>query len=720
MDFSAATTLTAADWKQWPTRNVAVENGGIALDFEPSVTVDRLSLSAIDLTVDADGSLYTLRSSGVVYRHNRHRGIEHELWRPESALREPQAICVSGDRLYVVGETGTVAVIAVRLQQQIGTIETDAEPVTVTAADGRLYLLDSRSGAVLTLQSDGSLKPVFDSLSSPIDMTVDETGTIYVLDDQADHRDVQKQASTGEILDGQILVGRHRCLRKQTTDGETDPGRFPLSSFETAAGESVTPTRLGTAVESPLLLAGRTDSDETVVVDLDLETAVFSERQRLDGACRVFRTPVASTDGVSYAVVGEERCLRLDPTSTHARCPGHDSYCGHAYQQFDAGSSIQWHRLTVDSEIPTASTRLRVSYLASDEASPLEESLSAVTGLDESVLAAHGVDTVWDLLSATPRQLATHSEDLSVAEAAEALDAALSAVETAHSGEWQTAESDGTDLLLSEAHGQYLTVRLDLLGSPTVSPHIRSLRAIWPRQSYLDYLPEIYQDDSSSAAFLEQFLSVFGTVFTDIEGEIASVTQYLDPAAVPADSLPWLADWIGTDAPVDWPTAAVRDLVASAPQRYRNRGTRDGLRDLLILYLRHVAPPDDPPADWMVPSESALSEDDLSGFDHGLRIIEPQDLDEIESAAVRDAYESHLSGPQSVAVYAGPFADAEHRAAVAEIIRRETPAHVQDSLVELEPEFTLGADSFLGSNTRLSERRLELGETALGTTAVLE
>lgn len=716
MEFSAVSERMHTDWQQWAGRNIAVRGGGIELASEPSLTVDRLSPSARDITVDADRTLYTLQESGAVYRHDERRSVEHRLWTADSGV-EPRALCVIGDRLYVVDKAGSVAVVSTRLRQSIGTIETGVgEPVTIAAAEGQLYLLDADSGSVLTLQPDGSVEPVFDSLSRPLDMTVDEAGEIYVLEAHADHRAVHKQASTGEILDGRVLVGRNRRIRTYSADGEIDPGPFPLSTVETTDGTAVTPRRITTGASSPLLVMGSTAADDgSLIGAFDPETSTLQERHRLDGRCRVFRTPAASTAGVSYAVTGDNDCLRLDSTDSFTR-DSDGRYRGRAYRQFDAGEPIQWHRLTVDGDRPTASSRLRLSYLATDDPSPLDDSLSTVTGLDGSVLASAGIDTVWELLSSDPADLAALTDELTLEEAGDCLDAAMAAVETALSDRWKTVEPQSTDVLLSAATGRYLTVRLELVGSPTVTPRVDSLRVFWPRQSYLQYLPELYQDDAGSAAFLEQFLSVFGTAFTDLEREIETVTQYLDPAAAPSETLPWLASWIGADAPVDWPTAATRELVASAPQHYRKRGTREGLRERLALYLSHISPPDTSPGGRFVPSES----DNSQGVDHGLCIVEPQDIDGIESTAVREAYETVLPGEQSVAVYAGPFDDPDHREAVETIIDTETPAHVRGSLLELDPEFRLGVDSFLGSTTRLSDRQFELGGAALGETAVLE
>jgi len=509
-------------------------------------------------------------------------------------------------------------------------------------------------------------------------------------------------------------------MRKQSPDGEIDPGRFPLSTFETASEESVTPTRLASPTDSPLLLVGRTADDQSVVADIDSETSHLRKRGRLDSACRVIRTPQAA-DGGSYAVIGETTALRLDPTVRRVADSDLGGCVGRAYRQFDSGTNaVQWHRLAVDRSRPAAGTQLRVSYFGSDDPSPFDESLSSLTGLDDSLLSTAGIETVWELLAVDPATLAAHSEELSVDDVRACLDTTFEAVETATDSRWQTVESP-TDLLVSEATGRYLTVRLELIGGPTVSPRVDSLRAVWPRQSYLQYLPEVYQDPSESAAFLEQFLSVFGTAFTDFEREMETVTQYLDPEAVPTEALPWLAEWLGVDR-VDWPTPALRELVASAPQLYKMRGTKAGLRDLLMLYLSHLSSPDMPPTDRLVPDDRSPTSVDVdpSTVDHGLFILEPADLDPIESLAAKTPYKTTLSGSRSIAVFAGPFDDPDHREAVVEIIQQETPAHVEGSLVELEPELTLGGDTFLGVNSRLGDRNLELGEAALGETAVLE
>jgi hypothetical protein len=50
-----------------------------------------------------------------------------------------------------------------------------------------------------------------------------------------------------------------------------------------------------------------------------------------------------------------------------------------------------------------------------------------------------------------------------------------------------------------------------------------------PRQSSLQFLPPVFQEDAVSADFLDRFLSYFDTVFDEIESQIEQFTAYLDP-----------------------------------------------------------------------------------------------------------------------------------------------------------------------------------------------
>jgi len=100
------------------------------------------------------------------------------------------------------------------------------------------------------------------------------------------------------------------------------------------------------------------------------------------------------------------------------------------------------------------------------------------------------------------------------------------------------------------------------------------------RSTYLDYLPGIYQENS----FMARFLLIFEHVLSPVERTVGNISHYFDPHLTPPDMVPWLASWIGVVIDERVPDERRRKLIEAAPDLYRWRGTRRGLREYLRLY----------------------------------------------------------------------------------------------------------------------------------------
>ncbi len=109
----------------------------------------------------------------------------------------------------------------------------------------------------------------------------------------------------------------------------------------------------------------------------------------------------------------------------------------------------------------------------------------------------------------------------------------------------------------------------------------------------LDYLPTIYRTDP----FMGQFLLAFEKVllgFQDdvnyphpgLEESIANLATLFDPQQTPEQFLSWLAGWTALSLRADLPVTVQRDFVANIIQRYRFRGTKANLQELLSLFTR--------------------------------------------------------------------------------------------------------------------------------------
>jgi len=97
---------------------------------------------------------------------------------------------------------------------------------------------------------------------------------------------------------------------------------------------------------------------------------------------------------------------------------------------------------------------------------------------------------------------------------------------------------------------------------------------------YLRYLPSIFQDDE----FMGQFLRIFEDITTPLENTISNNNLYFDPDLTPLPFLEWISDWMDLSISKNWPEDKRRELIKSAVELYRWRGTKRGLSEFLRIY----------------------------------------------------------------------------------------------------------------------------------------
>jgi len=137
--------------------------------------------------------------------------------------------------------------------------------------------------------------------------------------------------------------------------------------------------------------------------------------------------------------------------------------------------------------------------------------------------------------------------------------------------------------------GRYLRAKVELQGNGLNTPEVASLRAYASRFSYVNhYLPELYREDTfgddaeqngpaTRADFLERFIDNFEGILTPLEDRIADSYLLTEAATTPAESLEWLASWIGVAFDSAYTEKQRRELLMATPELYRRRGTVRGL-----------------------------------------------------------------------------------------------------------------------------------------------
>jgi phage tail-like protein len=297
-----------------------------------------------------------------------------------------------------------------------------------------------------------------------------------------------------------------------------------------------------------------------------------------------------------------------------------------------------------------------------------------------------------------------------------------------------------TDLLLPSGDagtGRYLWLRLTLQSDGAHAPSLSWVKIYFPRESYLQYLPAVYQEDDESRLFLERFLSIFQTEFDRLDDLLDTLgVRLLDPASADSRFLPWLAAWFALATDPSWSDAQLRSMIKGVIASYRVRGTVAGLEQAVRAYagvgwgkvLEHyrlrrwptlsVAAPLDGSAPLWSPD-----------FYRRLRVSVYAQLGEFRLTNTPEpAVEALHFGANQFSVFfpADPARVEETRKRVAAVVEREKPAHTQATFCPVFPRFrvgvqaTVGVDSVVGGLSPLLLNRLAtLGyDTVLAGSAV--
>ncbi|MBW4518165.1 MAG: type VI secretion system baseplate subunit TssG [Scytolyngbya sp. HA4215-MV1] len=281
-------------------------------------------------------------------------------------------------------------------------------------------------------------------------------------------------------------------------------------------------------------------------------------------------------------------------------------------------------------------------------------------------------------------------------------------IQTLQPDDWLTGQMNGEDFLVLSPPGRFLWLKMRFAGNGIASPVLQDLEVHFPRQSYLQYLPAVYQSDPISKDFLDRFLSIFQTVLGGVEEKIDHLAAYFDPDGAPnRPFLEWLAGWLDMTFYQNWPLATCRRLLRHAPELYRQRGTAAGLKQLLWLalgvrveILEHFRL-----RQWLLlNSQSTLGGRSVLW---GNALLNDAFLGDTPPLGTFPLLGESTSIEEGVAGYAHRFSvfvpAAQLRSPTVErqirsLIDAEKPAHTQYILHKVEPHFRVGVQSTVGLN----------------------
>ena len=270
------------------------------------------------------------------------------------------------------------------------------------------------------------------------------------------------------------------------------------------------------------------------------------------------------------------------------------------------------------------------------------------------------------------------------------------------------AGDSNPDCLVQSGTGRYLWLRLTLNSNGLESPELRSIKAFYPRTSYLQYLPAVYQEDEESRQFLERFLSIFQSEFDEFDRLIDRLWQLFNPGSTPEKDLKWLAGWLALVVNPDWPEAELRSMIKDAFQTYLQRGTVAGLQKAIRDYVG---------VDAGIVEHFRLRQLPLlsiaGSVEGGVRLWSPDFYKRLQLDANSQIGSFQLvSKPEprvealswgahqfTVFFAANPYGFDDTERQVTQVVEREKPAHTQHTICPVFPRFRIGVQATIGTDS---------------------
>ena len=287
------------------------------------------------------------------------------------------------------------------------------------------------------------------------------------------------------------------------------------------------------------------------------------------------------------------------------------------------------------------------------------------------------------------------------------------------------AGGNNPDCLVQSPPGRYLQLQFTLTSNGAATPQIHALNVYFPRESYLQYLPAVFQDDSQSRLFLDRFLSIFQTTFDDFDSFLDNLWQLFDPYMTPDQVFPWLAAWVALPLDPTLTAAKKRQILQTAFQYFQIRGTPAGLQQVIANYtgvsniqiLEH----------WKLRNWTTLPL--TGGLNQGARLWSHNLYARLQLGVWSQVGSFQLTNAPvpasepddwganqfSLMFPANPYTVATTSAQVQAIVEREKPAYTQAFLCPIYPRLRVGVQATLGVDAYVGKTNA----TVLGTLSTL-
>ena len=230
---------------------------------------------------------------------------------------------------------------------------------------------------------------------------------------------------------------------------------------------------------------------------------------------------------------------------------------------------------------------------------------------------------------------------------------------------------------LADLRGRYIWVRIDIVILDEHPVSIDKIKLLLKSESMMDRLPEAYRAEDGENGFMTRFMSIFDSIFFDMDQRIAKARSSLDYRTARGEMLRYLADWVTDETSAYLSDEQLREKIRHAVSEYRMTGTRRGL------------------SEW-ISREYGVTPNLIEYFSVRKLAAEGGDREVYQRLFGSDPYKFYILLPEKT------FADTREANLFTERLKNRIPDYTEAEVVVLKRNVVLEQHTYLGVNSVLS------------------
>lgn len=133
------------------------------------------------------------------------------------------------------------------------------------------------------------------------------------------------------------------------------------------------------------------------------------------------------------------------------------------------------------------------------------------------------------------------------------------------------------------APGRFLWVMIELIGTRSKTPKLRSVRVDYPAHELVKQLPRTLWREPAARDFLTRYLAPMAAMMTEWGSVSDKRDLLLNPRVSPTEALEWVGSLLGLSMDQCWSEQARRQMLEEITQLFRIRGTPRSLQRMLEI-----------------------------------------------------------------------------------------------------------------------------------------